>query len=141
MTEQRVLEVLIVPVGWKQPGRGKGGQRFTLPNQRGYKMMVRAAWQAEYPQAPVLLGPVKMKVSVWMPRPKSMVFRRKPMPAYWHTVAPDLTNIFKLTEDSLKGLAFKDDCQVCEEHSFKKVVAGTEQPRIIIRIEELEQDG
>jgi Holliday junction resolvase RusA-like endonuclease len=138
MTEPRVLEVLIVPVGWKQPGRGKGGQRYTLPNQREYKHMVRAAWQERYRDAEVLQGAVKMKVSVWMPRPKGRVYKRKDMPAYWHTVAPDLTNIVKLTEDSLKGLAFKDDCQVCEQHSWKKVVEGTGQPRIIIRIEELE---
>jgi len=138
MTEERVLTVLIVPKGWKQPGRGKGGQRFTLPTQREFKMMVRAAWQAKYPNAEVWQGPIKMMFTAWMPRPKGLIWKKKAMPALWHTKAPDLTNMVKLSEDALSGLAFKDDKLVCQQHTQKKIVPGLLQPQIHIKIEELE---
>lgn len=134
----RELTMLIVPKAWKQPGRGRGGQRFTLPTQREYKLMVRAAWQDKYPDAEVWQGPVKMVFTAWTPRPKSMTWKKKEMVAVWDVRMPDLTNYVKLTEDALSGLAFKDDKQVCQQHTQKKIVPGRLQPQIHIKLEELE---
>jgi Holliday junction resolvase RusA-like endonuclease len=36
-----------------------------------------------------------------------------------HTTKPDTTKLLRATEDALRGIAWADDNQVCEQHAFK----------------------
>ena len=71
-----------------------------------------------------------------MPRPKNKVWKRKPMPRYWHTKRPDLDNLVKAVLDALNGLAWRDDAQIHTLNISKVVAAGDEQPHVQVRIAE-----
>ena len=68
------------------------------------------------------LGPVAVEVA----------FYRKD-----HTRA-DLDNFAKSVLDPLNGVVWKDDAQVVELHSYKRLDAG--RPRVEVRIRELEEE-
>lgn len=59
------------------------------------------------------------------------------MPRLWHDIKPDKDNLEKSLMDALKGLAWRDDAQVCRSLTEKVVASGNEQPRVEVRIEEL----
>jgi Holliday junction resolvase RusA-like endonuclease len=51
----------------------------------------------------------------------------------FHTKKPDISNMIKAIEDSLNGVIYHDDCQIVEEHLYKKVGG----PKIVIQLEVL----
>lgn len=59
------------------------------------------------------------------------------MPREWHTRKPDSDNVLKAVKDSLNGLAWRDDSQVCKVHLEKHEASGDEQPRTEIEIKEI----
>lgn len=66
-----------------------------------------------------------------------MIWKSKPMPPVRHVKKPDTDNLVKAVKDSLSGLAWRDDSQVCEEFLAKWVCSGTGTPRVEIEITEL----
>lgn len=83
-------------------------------------------------------APIRLQVVFVMPRPKSKVWKTRPMPRYRHGKKPDLDNLEKSVMDALTGIAWRDDSQVVCKHSEKWVAAGDEQPHCKITIRELE---
>jgi len=79
-------------------------------------------------------GPVHVDVVAWFPRPVSKVWKTKPMPAYWHTSKPDRDNLDKAVLDSMTGVVFRDDSQVCSGHVEKRVVAGSDKCGLVITV-------
>lgn len=103
-----------------------------------FKATIRMAAQAIYQSAP-LEGPLRVDVLLIFPRPRSKVWKTKPMPRYWHQGKPDRDNADKAVLDALTGLLWRDDCQVCSGQVQKFVAAGDEQPHVRIRVQALNE--
>lgn len=107
----------------------------------GYKSAVQHAFLAARGLGFVpFTGPVRMDMRFVLPRPKGMIWKRKPMPRIRHTSTPDIDNLSKAVGDALTGLAYKDDCQVCCGEAEKWIASGDESPHVVISIQEV-RDG
>lgn len=51
---------------------------------------------------------------------------------YWHTKKPDLDNLIKAVKDSLTGIVYRDDGQICLETANKRY-ADVPGIRIVIQ--------
>lgn len=83
-------------------------------------------------------GAVEIVVNAWFPRPKSKMWKRKPMPAYRHTSKPDADNVLKAVLDALNGIAWVDDAQIVTATVRKFVCCGASSPRVEIVISSVE---
>ena len=144
-----VLTVPSVPVAQPRPRatvRGKragvynvtsiktsGGTRKAHPIV-AFKATVRRAFQATYQGAP-MSGPLRVDITFVLPRRKALIWKTKPMPRLPHVTKPDRDNLDKAVMDALTGLAWQDDCQVCQGEIQKWIAAGDEQPHVDIRIQ------
>lgn len=100
-----------------------------------FKDMVRlSAKQAHCGR--LIKGAVICNLTFVMPRPKSKIWKTKPMPRYPHIIKPDKDNLEKAVLDSLTGIIWKDDCQVFTGKVAKWVAAGDEEPHVDIEIHE-----
>lgn len=99
-----------------------------------FKASVRQSYEAASTGVPPLGGPVTMRVVFVLPRPKSLMWKSKPMPRLPHVTKPDADNLWKAVKDALKGLAWRDDSQVCDANVVKVTAAGHEQPGVDIEI-------
>lgn len=79
--------------------------------------------------------PCAMTVTFWFPRPKSMTWKTRPMPAMPCVKKPDADNLFKACADALNGIAYVDDSQVYRAVVEKYICAGGESPRCVVEIE------
>lgn len=118
------------------------GQTYDPKESRQYKNNVAAQVVAQSPQLIPAGIPVKMDVVCYLPRPKAH-FRTngqlKPNAPIYCVTKPDRDNLEKALKDSLKGIVWADDCQVCRGETVK--IYG-ETPKVVIRIETLSQtDG
>jgi len=107
-------------------------------NKRPHPILLfKAAIQqaaARYAGKP-LEGPLVLSLRFCLPRPGNKVWKTRPMPREPHIVKPDLDNLIKAVKDALKGLTWRDDCQVCRYGSVEKcLAAGDEQPHVMIWI-------
>lgn len=103
-----------------------------------FKATVRQAASAVYQGQP-LQGPVIMRLVFVMPRPRGLIFKKKPMPRAPHCGKPDCDNLFKSTVDALAGTVLRDDKQVYRVEMEKWVAAGNEQPHVEVTIISLEE--
>lgn len=120
------------------PSPGGSKNAYAAKSKTGYTGKVAlvdaggvktAAWRARVRTAatlsgmePVASGPVMLVVTFYMPRPKKHFHRngalRADAPSY-HIIKPDVTKLIRSTEDSLLGIAWTDDSQVCSQHAAK----------------------
>lgn len=79
-------------------------------------------------------GPVSVRLEFRMPRPKSHFGKKglKPNAPLWHRSKPDVDKLVRAVLDSLTGIAYLDDSQVCDSHEIKQY---SEQPGVLITIE------
>ncbi len=84
-------------------------------------------------------GPVSLVVECYMPRPKRLMRNRDPEGRVPHTSKPDADNLSKSVMDALKGLAWRDDAQVCSLTARKWYAEKDGQPRVEIEIVPVEQ--
>lgn len=81
-----------------------------------------------------LQGAIKMTISFYLPRPKSVPIHKRKYP----TPKPDLTNLERFFEDEMCKLHyFIDDAYICEKHT-RKLYADNREPQTIIILEEME---
>lgn len=111
-----------------------GHARMYLPSKHpvhGFKAAIRAAFGQRSSHS----DGVSIVVTAWFARPKSNIWKTKPMPAYRHIKKPDADNILKAVLDALNKWAWFDDAQVCGATVEKWVCDGASSPRceIIIR--------
>lgn len=99
-----------------------------------FKAAVQIAYRVAVGPGAPLDGPVGLRVTFRLPRPKSKIWKRRPMPAEPHTKKPDLDNLLKTVQDALTGLAWRDDSQVYRCIALKFLCAGDEQPEVRIEI-------
>ena len=131
------------PVG--QPrhrvGTINGKARLYLPSDHpvhAFKRAIRAAFAMRVKAK--ITGPIRIEVNTWFPRPKSKVWKTKPMPAYFHTSKPDSDNVLKAVLDALNGVAWIDDAQISVETFRKYVCSGSDAPRAEITICDLDAE-
>lgn len=105
-----------------------------------YKARVRGAAAEAMAKHGVgmIQGPVYLWISFVMPRPASMMWKTKPMPAEHHTKKPDLDNLLKSVKDAMTGVVWRDDSQVAMVEASKRIAGGDEKPGTSICVRELE---
>ena len=101
-----------------------------------FKATVRMAASEAY-TGPPLLGPLRVDVLAVFPRHSDKIWKRKPMPRYRHVEKPDRDNLDKAVLDALKGITWRDDCQICDGRIQKWRASGDEQPHVVITITEV----
>ena len=132
-----LFKVLGNPQHQKRHRHVKAG-KFTRtydPSAKDKKDFLLQAMQYK-PKSPIL-GEVHIKVWFCMPRPKShyrtgkFVGVLKDSAPLWHTSRPDIDNICKFIFDSLNGVFWKDDSQICQVTAYK--IYGS-RPRVVVEI-------
>lgn len=109
---------------------------YTPKTADTYKASVALAFRSAYGGNPID-GAVRVDIEFVMPRPKSMIWRKREMHSEWHTKKPDIDNLAKAAMDALYGLAWIDDSQVCSLVIAKRIASGTESPSTEIRIKSI----
>ena len=116
-----------------------GHARVYEPKQHpvaAFKASVRMAAKEAY-SGPPLQGPLRVDCTFVFPRPKSMIWKKRPMQRERHAKKPDRDNCDKAVLDALSGLMWADDCQVCAGQIEKWIAGGYEQPRVIVVVSEV----
>lgn len=123
------FEVYGVPI----PQGSKNVYRGRLVEAQGAKLKI---WREEvkttagqHYTGELLEGPIRLEVTFWMPRPKTV---KRELP----TVPPDADKLLRAVNDSLTGTIFVDDAQVVECH-LQKRYADERMPGATIRISRL----
>ena len=93
---------------------------------------------SQHKSGALLAGPLRVDIEFVFPRQGNMVWKKKPMPRYRHTTKPDRDNLDKMCLDSLKGILWVDDNQVCSGLIDKWHAAGDESPHTTITVTEIE---
>lgn len=76
-------------------------------------------------------GPLTLSVRFYLARPQKLKTKKAPEEAIPHTSRPDLDNCIKGFKDSLKGLLWHDDAQVCIYDGCGKFYCEKDgQPRV-----------
>ncbi len=131
------IVVPAIPIAQPRPRAAVCGQRAAVYHAKGpvdaFKATVRLA-AAEVYRGPPLDGPVCVNLVFTFPRPKSMIWKIKPMPRLRHAKKPDRDNLDKAVLDALTGLMWRDDAQVCDGSITKWIAAGDEQPGVEITV-------
>lgn len=115
-------------------------QNYTPEDHEVLQFKFSCRWFAKraYPGEP-MGGPLRCDLLFIMPRPKNLVWKTKPMPRRRHAIKPDRDNLDKAVMDSLKGILWVDDCQVCDGRIEKWIASGDEQPRVVITVSTLSE--
>jgi Holliday junction resolvase RusA-like endonuclease len=131
------------PVGKQRPKfsrRGSFVRTYTPEKTVSYESLVCLSFAAAYPAFVPLEGPVRFTVRAYcqIPNstPKRLLARMEseivPCPK-----KPDKTNIEKIIEDALNGIAYKDDSQITDSGPFLKRYSP--RPRVEVEIQALEE--
>ncbi len=82
-----------------------------------------------------LTGPVGLIVRVVQKMPGPIEWKLKRKLGTWSTTKPDLSNVLKLIEDALIGIAYVDDKQVAQVTIQKRIGDQGEAARVEVEIE------
>jgi len=83
-------------------------------------------------------GPLRVDAVFVFPRQKNRIWKSKPMPRYRMVTKPDRDNLDKGLLDSLKGILWIDDNQVCDGRIQKWHAAGDEKPHVLVTVTKLD---
>lgn len=111
-----VIPGQIVP---KQSTRFSHGGCYTSKRVKEYAQKVKDAYLSENPIQPMLWPerePIEMVINLYFAVPKSASKKAKDEMIVFGrpTKVPDLDNCIKAICDALQGVAFNNDCQVCQ---------------------------
>lgn len=113
------FEVPGEPVGKGRPRAVKvrNSIRFHTPKktvqfERDIQLMARAAGARPATMIPRQV-PVRLEVNPIFTRPQRLYRVKDPDGLVAHTVKPDIDNVYKAAADSLNGLVYFDDGQIC----------------------------
>jgi Holliday junction resolvase RusA-like endonuclease len=105
-----------------------------------FKASVRMAFAEANAGRPPEAGPLGVTLRCVLPRPKSMIWKKRDMPRVWAPKKPDVDNLMKSVLDALAGLAFGDDAQICLCIVEKLICSGSEQPHVRVTLDRLDAD-
>lgn len=135
--------VIVVPGPPAAKGRGRAttvnghARVFTPAKTRTREGIVAALAMDAMRGRPPLPGPVAMTVEATMPIPRSWSKRRQAEALSGRllpTGKPDATNLGKLIEDGLNGIAYRDDAQIVDLRVTK---AYGDEPGTVVTIREV----
>ncbi len=110
------------------------------PNSRNWMAQVSIVAQAEMNGRAPLSGPVSLRLSFTMPRPKSHYRRNsevKPAAPCYHTSAPDCSKLARGVEDALTNIVYADDAQIVASWTEKRY---GERPGVTVEVSGIEDD-
>jgi Holliday junction resolvase RusA-like endonuclease len=123
-----------LPAPWTSPRRGRGRGCIPTPaseRAKAWQTLIRIEATKAMRGREKIVGPVGLVLSFVMGKdgPSLTVIAEQledEPGALLHTGKPDLTNLVKCAEDALKGIVFKDDCQVAglTAHKFWSAKPG-----------------
>ncbi len=114
----------------------KTGVAYTPKKTKSFETLVKEI-AYEHFDAP-LEGPIRVDIVFCFQRPKSKMWKKKPMPREWKATRPDWDNLGKAVCDALNGIAYRDDGQLVDVRIRKYICSGDEKPHTEIIIEEVE---
>lgn len=129
---------LVQPVPLQRPRSGLGRVYDTSRN-RSVKRALAAAWKQLGVDAIETDRPVELVLCFMFQRPRAHYVARdrarglRPDAPTSHTQTPDLSNLAKLVEDALNGIAYADDAQIeslkvrkgwCDQPGFTLIVVS-----------------
>jgi len=85
-------------------------------------------------------GSIRLAIRFYLPRPKRLIWKNRPMPEIYSDKRPDIDNLAKAVIDGLCGVAFKDDGQIADLHITKKFHAGDDEPKTIVMVNNVQED-
>ena len=110
-------------------GRKPVPMQYADPKAKAHEQAIRDAVIAQYKGDP-LDGPLIVSIYAWIKKPKSSKFA-------YPTIKPDADNIAKAVLDSLNGILWHDDKQVCQL-TIHKVYADRDAIELeVIRMNEI----
>lgn len=118
--------------------RGKFTTTYDPPKSKAYKEEVKRQASEQYKKTPIT-GALKCCVSVYRPLQKngSKKLKKAKLSGEVRPIEkPDVDNYFKSVTDGMKGIVWKDDNQIVDAEIHKYY---SDQPRVEVEIEELEQ--
>lgn len=77
----------------------------------------------------MMTGPVFLRVTFFLPRPKSL-----PKSTTAHLKKPDLDKLVRAVKDALTKVIWQDDSQVTQLNAWKYYAAPGESPRAVIHV-------
>lgn len=84
-------------------------------------------------------GSISLAIRFYLPRPKRLIWKRRPMPEVYSDKRPDIDNLAKAVIDGLNGIAFRDDGQIADLHVTKKFHAGDDEPKTIVMVNNVKE--
>jgi len=131
-----------VPAGSKTVGFGKGGQHFVRDSSgkrgREWRRNVAQVAGEAMDGHKLLEGPLVLTLHFYAPRPRSHFGAKglKPSAPVRPTARPDTTKLTRGVEDALKGIVFRDDAQVVDQHAHKHYGEPARCEVVVERLEE-----
>jgi Holliday junction resolvase RusA-like endonuclease len=140
-TEAITIYVPALPVAQPRPTvstQGGFARAYTKAESpvHAFKAAVAMAAHGAYQGAP-LTGPLWLEIECVFKRPKGKIWKTKPMPRERHWKRPDRDNVEKAVMDSLGGILWNDDAQVCDGPITKWIASGDEQPHVLLTLKQL----
>jgi crossover junction endodeoxyribonuclease RusA len=125
------------PQGSTKSFKVKDGPVITTSDNRQLKPWRQAvAAEALAAGLPLLEGGVELSCEFAFARPKGHYGKRGLLPSAprHHTVTPDKDKCVRAIGDALKGIAYRDDSQVCDGHDRKRYCREGEVPHAVVTV-------
>lgn len=141
MQVEIVINAIPVPEPRKRVAVVNGRAKVYTPRAakvNTFKHAAKLAAKCSMKRMSPLTGPLCVELTFVMPRTLNQVWKTKPMPRMVHDKKPDLDNLQKSTWDALNGIVWQDDSQICEVRASKLVADGSEEPRVVVVVHEVQ---
>lgn len=110
-------------------------------DNRDWKADVKAFAEKVMQNIPLMIGPLSLRITFYMPRPKGHYgtgrkagVLKLTAPNH-HTSKPDTTKLIRSLEDALKGVVWHDDSQVSVQYAEK--LYAHDKPGASVQVERL----
>ena len=134
------LEIRGAPIAQPRPrvvtiaGRARAISATSKHPVKDWKKRIMVAVESQFKGEP-LQGPLRLKCSFLMPRPKRLYRKKDAEGEVWSSSRPDLDNLIKAVKDALNGIVWHDDSQVASLTVEKHYHSKTGGPGAVVEIE------
>ena len=130
--------IMLEPMGKQRPrivSRGRFSTAYTPKPTRDWTLsaqkQIRKLWTGD----PIPAGvPVALKLVSVHKRPQRLMRQKDPEERLWKPTKCDIDNVAKIVMDSLNGLVWTDDAQVCELSVSQFYAAKGEESKVELEV-------